>query len=306
MELTHRHVEVFKAIMEAPSVTAASVMMGTSQPTLSRELSELEDLLGFELFLRVGRRLKPTAAAFTLFGEIQRSYIGLNHIRATAAEIGKFGKGQLSVLCFPGLAHVLLSAVCRRFRQDHQGISISLVPQESPLLEEWLTAQLHDLGLTEHDHPLPGTSQETLFVANEICVIPKGHRLLAKDVLHPVDFAGESFVSLAPTDHIRIRLDEIFRQHGVTREMSLEAHDAVTVCSLVRQGLGITIVNPLTALDFEGRDVELRRFAVSVPFRISMIRPIHRPFTPLVDQFIAAVKVEIALIFARLPRGEND
>lgn len=302
MMLSHRHIEVFKSIMEAPSVTAAAIMMRTSQPTLSRELAEVEEIIGFQLFLRVGRRLQPTAAAFTLITEIQRSYIGLNHIRATVAEIAKFGKGQISVLCFPGLAHVLVPIVCRRFRAEHKEVGISIVPQESPLLEEWLTAQLHDIGLTEHNYPIPGTSQETVFEADEVCALPKGHRLLAKDVLCPSDFEGESYISLSPTDHIRIRLDDIFRQCGVTRHMSLEAYDAVTVCSLVRQGMGITIVNPITALDFQEKDVVLRRFSLSVPFRISVVRPIHRPVTPLIDHFAAVVKSEIETMSAKLPR----
>ncbi len=287
--------------MEAPSLTAAATMLGTSQPTLSRELSETEEILGYQLFQRVGRRLKPTASAITLFREVQRSYIGLNHILATAAQIGKFEQGQLSVTCVPRFANALLPGVCRRFKVDHQGVGISLVPQEPPLLEEWLTAQRHDLGLIEGDVPPMGTRQEALFTFDEVCVLPLGHPLLAREVLHPADFQGESFLSQSPSDRVRLELDEVFRQHGVTRTMSMEAYDASTICCLVREGLGVAIVNPFSALSFAGYGVELRRFSVSVPFRVNIVRPEFRPFTPLVTQFIETIRAEVAVLSARLP-----
>lgn len=53
MPVTHRHIEVFRAVMTARGVTAAAALLCTSQPTVSRELAELEHLLGFPLFDRV-------------------------------------------------------------------------------------------------------------------------------------------------------------------------------------------------------------------------------------------------------------
>ena len=301
MKLTHRHIDVFRAIMEAPSLTAAATMLGTSQPTLSRELGEVEDLLGYKLFLRVGRRLQPTASAITLFREIQRSYIGLSHILATAARIGTFEEGQLSVACVPRFAHALLPLVCKRFNAAHQGVGLALVPQEPPLLEEWLTAQRHDLGLTEGDGTPSGTSQVDLFSFDEVCVLPAGHPLLDRAVLRPADFEGASFISQAPSDPVRLELDEVFRQHGVERVLAMEAHDAFTICCLVRAGLGVTIVNPCTAMYFAGNGVELRPFSVPVPYRINVVRPEFRPFTPLVQPFIQAIRDEVAAMRLRLP-----
>ena len=67
MRITHRHIEVFRALMTAGSVTAAAQALFTSQPTVSRELARLEQLLGMPLFERVRGRLQPTAQALALF-----------------------------------------------------------------------------------------------------------------------------------------------------------------------------------------------------------------------------------------------
>ena len=300
MSITHRHIEVFRAVMTARGVTAAAALLCTSQPTVSRELAELERLLAFKLFDRVRGRLQPTARALVLLEEVQRSYHGLDHILTMAAKLGAGGQAQLSIICMPSFSHAPLPGACRRFLAERPEVSIAITPEESPQLEELLAEQRHDLGLTEHNNPPPGTRLEPLLEADEICVLPCGHPLLARPALNPADFAGERFLSLAASDPYRIQLDEVFRNHGVARVMAMETHSAVSVCSLVREGLGIAVVNPLTALAFAGQGLELRRFAVSIPFRVSVVRPEYRPSTPLADQFVLALRAEAEAILARL------
>ena len=301
MTITHRHIEVFRAVMTTGSVTSAAAMLFTSQPTISRELAQLEVILDFPLFDRIRGRLRPTARALTLFEEVQRTYIGLDRILATAANLRACEQGQLSVICMPSLSHAPLPAVCRRFMQQHPGVGISITPQESPLLEEWLMAQRHDIGLTERSTPPPGTTLEQLLVADEVCVLPEGHPLLAKAMLRPEDFAGERFVSLSPTDSYRKQIDEICRQYGVPRNMVLETHSAVSVCAMVQAGIGLAVVNPFTAQAFAGTGLELRRFSVSIPFHVNIVRPEHRPSSPMTDQFVDTLKDEAQALLAALP-----
>ena len=66
MKLTHRQIEVFRAVMNAGQVTHAAEALHTSQPTVSRELARLEQVLGIDLFERVRGRLRPTVRAMAL------------------------------------------------------------------------------------------------------------------------------------------------------------------------------------------------------------------------------------------------
>ena len=65
----------------------------------------------------------------------------------------------------------------------------------------------------------------------------------------------------------------------------METHSAASICAMVRAGVGISVVNPLTALDYAQSGVVVRRFSVEVPFTVSLIRPRHRPASALVDAF---------------------
>ena len=136
-------------------------------------------------------------------------------------------------------------------------------------------------------------------------MLPDGHPLLAKQVLTPADFAGQPYVSLAPTDAYRVQVDAVFAAHNVTRRMLLETQSAASVCSLVRKGLGLAIVNPLTALDYVDNGLALRRFAVSIPFRVSLVRPEYRPSTPLAAAFADALHQEAAQIMRQLAGHEG-
>lgn len=285
MSFSLRHVEIFHAIMTSGSVTEAAILLNSSQPTISRELARLEQLSGLVLFERVRGRLRPTLQALQLFEEVQRSYLGLERIVSTAQALRHFDEGQLSIACLPMFSQAVLPIVCQRFLQRYPKVRLNITPQESPLLEEWLAAQRHDLGLSESHIQPPGTSQQLVFCADEVAVLPEGHPLGGKSVLELADFAGQAFVSLSASDIYRQQLDALFALQGIERQLRLETHSAASVCSMVQQGIGLAVVNPLTALAFAGHGVIIRPLAVSLPFRVNLLRPLHRPASTLVDSF---------------------
>lgn len=290
--LSHRHIEVFRALMTTGSVTAAAQLLYTSQPTVSRELARVEQLTGLPLFERVRGRLRATTQALALFDEVQRSHIGLERIRQTAAQLKRHGQGLVSVLCLPVFSQTLLPGACARLIQEHPAISLHITPQESPFLEQMLASQTHDLGLTEHDRAPPGTAQIALFQADEVAVLPASHALAHKRQLKLKDFAGQPFVSLAAADPYRQQLDALFAQHGVVPLRQIETPSAASVCAMVTQGLGLSIVNPLTAMDYMGRGLVIRRLSPSIPFRASLVRPLQRPGNWVVDALEAALLAE--------------
>ena len=74
--LTHRHVEVFRALMIAGSVTRAAELLHTSQPTVSRELARMEHSIGFPLFESASAACGPLCSALALYDEVRQSYAG--------------------------------------------------------------------------------------------------------------------------------------------------------------------------------------------------------------------------------------
>ncbi|MBC3945283.1 LysR family transcriptional regulator [Erwinia persicina] len=295
-----RHIEIFHAVVTTGNLTEAATLLHTSQPTVSRELARFEKLTGLQLFERVRGRLQPTVQGLQLFEEVQRSWYGLDRIISAAEGLRQFRQGELSVACLPVFSQSLLPLLCQPFMQDYPELSLNIIPQESPLLEEWLSAQRYDLGLTETTHTPAGTDRTALFTGDEVCVLPAGHALVQRSTLTPADFNGQNYISLSRTDSYRQILDGIFAEHGVQRRMVMETHSAASVCSMVKAGIGVSIVNPLTALDYADTGVVIRRFSIAVPFTVSLIRPRHRPASALVDAFSRHLHQHIAPFSERL------
>ena len=300
--ISHRHIEVFRAVMTAGGATGAADLLHSSQPTVSRELARLESLLGYALFERLQGRLRPNARALALWDEVQRSWHGLERVVDRAVALGRDGAVQLSVLCLPALAHALLPAAAARLVLGRPDTRLSVTPQESPLLEEWMSAQRFDLGLSEQTAAPPGTSAEVLLTLDEVAVLPRGHALAKRRWLTLQDFAGEPFVSLSPDDPYRRQIDARFAEAGIARSQRVETHSAAAVCAMVQQGLGLAIVNPLTALAEASDRLAVRRLAFSIPFTVAALRPLYRPPQPDVEPMLAALRQQAAAMVAQWAR----
>lgn len=285
MELSIRHLEIFRALMHAGSVTGAARLLHTSQPTVSREIARMEQVCGLTLFERSSGRLNATAQGLMLFEEVERSYVGLDRVRKAAEAIRRFEYGQLTVTCLPLFSQTIVPRASSAFRRKHPQIGISVTAQESPLLEESLSGQRHDLGLVEGDSLLGGTSMQTLLVEDMVCVLPSGHGLAAKAVLELADFQGVDFINLSGLDVYRQRVDDCFQSAGVERHVTVETNNSASVCAMVRHGLGVTIMNPLSALEEAGRGVEVRRLAVSIPYQVMLVQAQHRPASAFVEAY---------------------
>ena len=294
--IAHRHIEVFRALMLTGSATAAAQMLFTSQPTVSRELARLEQLLGYALFERAQSRLRPNARALRLWEEVQRSWEGLDRVVEHALALGQPHQGRISVLSLPALSHALLPGALERLQRSHGAVAVSVATQEGPLLQEWMAAQRFDLGLTELGDAPPGTRVIALPAMDEVAVLPAAHPLAAQPVLQAQDFDGQAFISLARDDPYRVQIDAVLARAGVQRRMLVETHSAVAVCAMVQHGLGVAIVNPLTARACAGADLVVRPLQFSIPFQVHMLLPLHRPAVPEVDWLVQALQAEAAAV----------
>lgn len=300
MKLSHRQIDFFRAVMGTGHVTRAAELLHTSQPTVSRELARLEQVLGFALFERVKGRLKPTVRALALMEEVEQSYVGLERIAATALGLRAYAQGRLQLACLPALSHALLPDAIGRFTLRQSEAAVGLTPIESPQLEAALSEQRFDLGLSERHEAPAACTLDTLLVADEVAVLPAGHALARMAVLSPADFAGQSFISFAPADPYRQQVDALFAAAGVERVLKLETPSAVSVCALVRQGLGLGIVNPLTALELAGGGLVVKPLTVSIPFHVALVRPSWRAVHPLRADFETALAEAAAALKQRL------
>ncbi len=288
LQITLRHIEIFHAVMASRTVTGAAILLKTSQPTVSRELKRLETLAGFTLFDRNYQQLVPTARGLMLYEEVKRSFLGLHEIVRTVEAL-RLSKGErIAVTCQPALSQSLLPRATAKLLSRYPDARVE-VDGKDPRHDDGLGIHQYDLGLIELIQGIPGTHCRRLGIFPMVCILPERHALAAKTCLEPSDFTGQPVVCFSQNDPYRKVLDGIFEERGVNRNICVETKTAASACSLVRENIGIAIINPLTALDFANQGLAVRRFSIEVPFQVAAVQPSYKPTSVLVDAMADAL-----------------
>ena len=291
--INHRQLEAFQAVVDAGTVTAAAERLYITQPAVTRLIRDLEHSLGFDLFERRAGRLLPTVEAQILHEEVQRSFMGLDRIVQVARDIQTLNSGSLRIAALPALALGFLPRVIGKFNAIHPNLSISLQIRSSVRVMEWLASQQIDVGFAAVQQVHAAVEQELLLEAPFVAVLPTGHPLEKKSVLRPVDFADENFISTGYELDARSRIDAVFSDAGIKRRLSIDTQLSLAICNMVAEGMGVSLVDPVTAAEFQGRGVVARKFRPQLPFRYNLLFPAHRSRSNITQAFVAMVKTEL-------------
>jgi DNA-binding transcriptional LysR family regulator len=300
MRLTHRQLEIFRSLMQTLNVTETAAQLYSSQPTISRELKALEDGLGFVLFRREKRRLEVTPRAIALQVIVQRSFVSLDEIARAADAIRGDRLQRVSVACLPAFAHALMPQTIRRFRADHPDAAIKVHSIEESVLTRELLNKIFDLGVVEGRVAGGLGSMRHHEVGNLLCILPADHPLARNEVIEIEQMAGCDFIYYSEEDTYRRQIDASFDAAGVSRHLIVETTTATSIGAMVATGIGISIVNPLTALAFEGPNLTVRPLAQPIPYSLNIWQPDPVHQSQWSAAFVEAIGLTLADILAVL------
>ena len=278
-----RQVEAFRLVMLTGKMTAAAELMAVTQPAVSRLIRDFEIDLKLKLFERRGNQLIPTPEATTLMREVERAYVGLNRIRAFAEEIGRQNAGMLRIAVMPALANGIMPRYLARFLKDRPNIHVSLSGIPSTMVIEAIGSGQADLGFADGPLDRPGFLTESRPVA-AVVAMPENHRLAAYSTVGPADLEGEHMITLEPGTLFAMRVEVALA--GIPRASPIETRLSHTALSLVSEGVGITIIDPSSASDYQNRGVVVRPFSEFVDAGFLAIRRSNGTDNQLAERFI--------------------
>jgi DNA-binding transcriptional LysR family regulator len=281
---------MFQAVMEAGSVTEAARRLGVSQPAVSKMLVQFERALGFQVFVRDRKRLSATAEALALYNEVQRAFVSLDYLERFARDLNGLRRGHLVLAAPHGTSSGWLPGVISGFLRDYPGLSVSLQVLDTPRVAQAVATGYVDLGIGHFGVDGQNINQERLTSTEAVCVLPPHHRLVARKCVRPADLEGEPFIALAPRDRYRIALDTILQSHGVTRRIQIDTPLGASACSFVIAGMGIAVMDRLTATDNLHRGIVIRPFLPRIAEELTLLTPTRRPPSQVSDHFIACLR----------------
>ena len=273
-----RQMEIFHSVMTSGTVSRGAELLRISQPSASKAIMELERELGFALFERVKGRLMPTAEGQLLHREVEKSFVGMSRLKAAAARIRDFGAGQVRFACLSAHSTTVAPMACAAFRARHPDIAVTMQTHMSSVVRDLVFSGEFDFGLAADEIDLTGVDARPFLRTRAKIGLPLGHPLCAREVIRIEDLDGADFIALAPEDTTRKEAEKLFAASNVAPRVVFETPFSSTVCAMIRAGVGVGIVNPMTAEIYNGRYIELRRMEPAVHFRTLMLTsPRSRP-----------------------------
>jgi LysR family hca operon transcriptional activator len=246
MEL--RHLRYFIAVAEEGSLlTAAQRRLNTSQPSLSRQIRDLESEVGVKLLERQARGVALTAA-----GRVFLDHARLALLQVEAATEGARRAEQPEKLAFSmgflaGQEVVWLPHALRIIREEAPAVEITLSSQSSPELAVALMRGKLDVAFLRAETQSVGLSFKFLAKEPLIAVLPADHRLTSRKKIRPQDLASEIYVSSARISPVLASVIQGYATKvGITLKAEYEGDNLPSAMSLVASTGGVTLI-PLYA-----------------------------------------------------------
>lgn len=259
-----KQIEAFRVVMLTRSMTVAATELHTTQPNVSRFISQLEAETGLHLFERKSGRIVPTAEAEALYSEVQRTFLGMDALEDSVRLIRRLGTGTLRIGAVPSIAMSVMPKVIHAFRQRYPDTPVSIHTNDSPTIAKWTATRYCDLGLVSYLVDTPGVRSRLWAREDGVCIVPTRHRLAKKRAIAARDLDDEPFISLTQGDGTRVAVDAAFVPDR--RKLTLDTPYAGTICRMVAIGLGISVVNPLVLRNLNLPGIKALPFTPTVPF----------------------------------------
>lgn len=293
--INFQQIHAFKTVMETGTTTHAAEVLHTTQPSVSRRLTEFQAAIELKLFDLYKGRLRPTPEGRQLYQTVQRHFAGLEKIETAARVLRKSGTQVLRIGSTPTLATGMLPHVVSTFMEQNPEAYVNIQTLRTPRLKDYLEQGLIDFFLTTGrtaNHSDLFT--EPLSQSYAVCVLPQDHPLVAHDVVDLHRLQNHRLILLDHDDDLtitmRLQLGTSFGEEGVT----IETNSSLTICALVSAGAGIGIVNPFVANTFS-RQLAIREIRPRIPVDVTLVR--SRALVPsmLTSRFVQLLMRETLL-----------
>jgi LysR family hca operon transcriptional activator len=295
MEL--RHLRYFVAVAEEGSLThAAERRLHTAQPSLSRQIRDLEVEVGVKLLERGARGIELTAAGRIFLDHARLALLQVEAAGEAARRAAQPPKTTFTIGFLTGHEMVWLPDALRILNEEEPATEITLASQSSPDLAGGLMQGKLDVAFLRREAQAPSVTFKFMIKEPLVAMMPAGHRLAAKREISPREIAAETYITptrFAPI--LKSVIEDYMAKFGITLKPEYEADNITSTMSLVASTGGVTVL-PIYARHVLSPGVVLRPLKGQPPtidlvmgYSRSNSSPLLKRFLARTDELVAAV-----------------
>jgi DNA-binding transcriptional LysR family regulator len=283
INLRQRHMRVFREVMRAGSITRAAKHLNLTQPAVSRTLIELEKLVGFSLFRRIGGHTTPTVEAHTLLEEFDQLLLHHDLVGARIEAVRERSQGSLTIAAPPGLLSALIARASARFYVRHEDIRMMVEAHPLTTIMDLVIRQEVDLGFVYSPLDLSKVKSIPLCRSEIVCAFKADHKLAAKRVITPADIGSERIVTISNKIVTGMLVLETLQPEQLSR--IIETNTSAVAVAMIAEGGGIGLVDAISLVR-PAEGLAFARFKPQIEFRMFAIHSRFRPPSRIAVDFL--------------------
>jgi LysR family hca operon transcriptional activator len=293
MEL--RHLRYFVAVADAGNLTvAAQRMLHTSQPSLSRQIRDLENEVGAQLLTRRARGIELTPAGRAFLDHARAVLSQVEAAVVAARLVAHPSKPCFTMGFLTGHELTWMPEALQILRDELPNIDVMISSQYSPLLADGLSKGKIDAAFLRRERGAPDLAFRLLVKEPLVVVLPGNHRLAALKDISPKDLMGETFVIVSQTAPVlRGVIDNYLKRSGIKITPAHEADHVTMGISLIMSTRGVGLL-PAYAQNFLPASVTSRPLKGDTPtvdlvlgYKKSNQSPILKLLLSRLDELVA-------------------
>jgi LysR family hca operon transcriptional activator len=286
MEL--RHLRYFIAVAETGSLTeAAKQRLHTSQPSLSRQIRDLEYEVGVALLSRGARGVELTASGRAFLDHARLALAQVDAAAETARRAAQPAKPTFALGFLTGQEMDWLPQAMRILRDELPNIEVTVSSQYSPDLAAALMRGKLDLAFLRAEPDVDDLTFRTVTKEPLVLVMPSDHRLASHDAIRVQEIVGETYIGISSTAPVlRALIAEYLKRSGIDIAPAHEADNLAMAMSLVASTRAVALL-PAYAQNFLPWSVTSRPLAGDVPTIDLVIGYSNANTSPILKLFLS-------------------
>ena len=250
--LTLRQIEVIRAVMLTGTIAGAARLLNVAAPGLSRLMKHTEDLLGAKLFSRRGGRFIPAPEARPIFAQINELHRNLENLEFAIGALDRGEGAEFKFGATPSIAHVMAPLAVADLRRRYPDLLIDLDVLKIEDAIDFLLLGRGEVAAVSSRLEHPAITFEPLAQGQLFCIVAEKHPLASRSRIAAAEIAGHPLIGIEPRDPYGQIVVRLFERASVPYRVPIKARFGVTVCALVRQNLGIAVIDEFTLAELNG------------------------------------------------------
>ncbi len=257
---------IFCRVVEQGSFTRAAEACGYSQSAVSQNVRALEQETGVTLLSRRKGGVQLTQDGAGFYPYIQAIFQAEQALERKRQETMGLQNSLIRIGTFTSVSRNLLPPLMKRFKERYPQVRFVLRQGEYTSIPRWIRQGDIDFGFVNQD-AVGDLETRLLYEDHMLAVLPQGHPLEAQGMLSLKDLSREPLILLDEGEH-SVLLDA-FRAESLTPNLAYEVYDDYTILSMVRQGLGVSVLYEKVVAGFE-QGLSLRPICESPRRRVAL------------------------------------